>query len=75
MALLSELIGQVLDELEKTRNSHENKSNYLVEHITFEINVKKIQSGKAGVKLVIANVTGQVTNEDSHKIIVRLKPR
>jgi hypothetical protein len=75
MALLSELIGQVLEELDLTRERYENKRNYLVEDITLEINVKKITSGKAGVKIVIANVGGELTDENSHKIIVKLKPK
>jgi hypothetical protein len=75
MALLSELIGNVLEELELTRNNYENKKNYLVEDITLEINVKKITSGKAGVRIVIANVGGELKEENSHKIIVKLKPK
>jgi hypothetical protein len=75
MALLSNLIGNVLEELEQTRQNYEDKRKYLVEDITLEINVKKITTGRAGVRIVIANLDGEHGQENSHKITVKLKPK
>jgi hypothetical protein len=75
MALLSELIGFVLTDLEHTRSNYQDKRNYMVEDITFEIYVKKIVHGRAGIRIVIANIGGEIEKERSHKITVKLKAK
>ena len=47
----------------------------MVEDITFEIYVKKIVHGRAGIRIVIANIGGEIEKERSHKITVKLKAK
>lgn len=71
---LKEFIVKVLDQMADLRNS-QNKSNYLVDELEFELAVNQTETGNVGVNLLGFGGNAEVENQNSQKVRVKLIPK
>jgi hypothetical protein len=75
---LDNIIEKTLDQLEKVKGNP-NKQRYLIEEVTMELFVSSIETSGGGLSINVFNTGGGInrerTGENTHKIIVKLKPK
>ncbi len=71
---LKEFIQDVLEQMEDLK-SVQQKTNYLVEELEFELALTKSDGGKVGVSLLGFGGDLNAENQNAHKVKVKLVPK
>lgn len=72
--VLKDFIKDVLEQLEDLKNVQE-KKNYLVQELEFELTLTQSDSGKIGVSLLGLGADMNASNQNAHRVKVKLVPR
>ena len=72
---LKELIENVLHQMADIRDNNQNKRNYLVEEIEFELSLNETENGKIGAKLLGMGTNVENGVENYQRVRIKLRPR
>jgi len=72
---LQKFMGSVLDELASLRDTNQNKSNYLIDEMEFELHISEVTETNGCVNISVVKIGTETQTQNFNKVKIKLIPK